>query len=529
MNLPLVLDIAIGLIFIYLILSLLASEIQELLATLLQWRAEHLRKSIEILLTGGEDTAEQASVKAIVDDLYSNPLIRNINQESRTGIAALFRQLVWGVGAIYRTLTNKKTTLFGKEVERGRRVKDRRSAPSYIPSETFATTLLARLDVAGLAQKLSVANLINFTREEIISETKSILAPLKIGEATRSSLESELNKLEQNFEKVSINFKTDKATLINSLDRIRNELDKYIEKSQIFFAENEVDSKKQFIDELTYLKQDLFNDPNELIGRLKPGLTGIIDVLQTGGRLYKELKEGIEDKNSELYKACEEIEENIQQVIEKLPESVRESLSILAKRAQIKANTVEEELERFQKEIEVWFDRSMDRASGVYKRNAKGVAFLLGTLLAFAANADTLHIIGRLSKDTALRNAITQSATQAISDSNCPNFEPQDQSNPVSTGKPSSRLDCIRNQVNQTLDEVTLPIGRSPDNLQQQVDEAKGWQAFSPLRRIIGWLISGLAISMGAPFWFELLGKVMNVRNTGPKPASTTEKQPPAR
>jgi flagellar biosynthesis protein FliR len=41
MSLPLILDIAIGLIFIYLILSLLASEIQELIATLLQWRAKH--------------------------------------------------------------------------------------------------------------------------------------------------------------------------------------------------------------------------------------------------------------------------------------------------------------------------------------------------------------------------------------------------------------------------------------------------------------------------------------------------------
>ncbi|HAA32884.1 MAG TPA: hypothetical protein DCE56_40670, partial [Cyanobacteria bacterium UBA8553] len=80
-----------------------------------------------------------------------------------------------------------------------------------------------------------------------------------------------------------------------------------------------------------------------------------------------------------------------------------------------------------------------------------------------------------------------------------------------------------------------LPIGRSPENLKQQEQESQGWQikangwqlSFSPLRRFIGWMISGLAISMGAPFWFELLGKIMNVRNTGPKPASSTKKQTP--
>jgi hypothetical protein len=40
MNLPVIIDIIIGLVFIYLSLSLLASEIQELIATVLLWRAK---------------------------------------------------------------------------------------------------------------------------------------------------------------------------------------------------------------------------------------------------------------------------------------------------------------------------------------------------------------------------------------------------------------------------------------------------------------------------------------------------------
>lgn len=52
MNLPAMFDLVLGLIFIYLIFSLLASEIQELIATLLQWRAAHLKKSVEIFLAG---------------------------------------------------------------------------------------------------------------------------------------------------------------------------------------------------------------------------------------------------------------------------------------------------------------------------------------------------------------------------------------------------------------------------------------------------------------------------------------------
>ena len=77
MNLPLVLDIAIGLFFIYLILSLLASEIQEYFTTLFQWRAKHLKKSIENLLVGDdsdeEESKERKKAEELTQRLYNNP------------------------------------------------------------------------------------------------------------------------------------------------------------------------------------------------------------------------------------------------------------------------------------------------------------------------------------------------------------------------------------------------------------------------------------------------------------------------
>ncbi|MBW4445269.1 MAG: hypothetical protein KME10_29690 [Plectolyngbya sp. WJT66-NPBG17] len=104
MNLPAILNIAIGSVFIFLILSLLVAEIQELIATLLQWRAVHLKRSIEILLMGGEpaktDQTHQddviKKVEGIVNKLYDNPLIRNINQEAKKGIESQFRKLTRG-------------------------------------------------------------------------------------------------------------------------------------------------------------------------------------------------------------------------------------------------------------------------------------------------------------------------------------------------------------------------------------------------------------------------------------------------
>ena len=38
----------------------------------------------------------------------------------------------------------------------------------------------------------------------------------------------------------------------------------------------------------------------------------------------------------------------------------------------------------------------------------------------------------------------------------------------------------------------------------------------------LGWLLTALAGLMGAPFWFDTLKTLVNVRSAGPKPSSTT-------
>jgi hypothetical protein len=68
------------------------------------------------------------------------------------------------------------------------------------------------------------------------------------------------------------------------------------------------------------------------------------------------------------------------------------------------------------------------------------------------------------------------------------------------------------------------------DNLEKQIQHANtvlkplpiGWASLSdenPIIRLIGWLITGIAISLGAPFWFDLLSKFVNIRAAGQKPA----------
>ena len=541
MNLPFVLDVAIGLAFIYLILSLLASEIQELLTTLLQWRAAHLKKSIETLLTGGEKTDNDQSVKEIVDSLYSNPLIKNISHESKEGIEATLRGITRSVITIGRK--EKDLTLKGNE-------------PSYMPSETFATTLLERLKLTQLAKKMTALNLRRLIKEEILKKLESCIkeADLQLKEATRQNLADDLEKLRPELDAICTDLCAEKATLLTCVNRVRDELSAFIETTKLLAPTNTTEPQGEtsmepqgdpeitkLVSQLKSLKNGIFyqgtpdannisyNNTDELIRRLQPSLAQILDLMvgefrdertkiMSASETYKAMQSqfGDLDKNDELYKAYAEIMEDVQAIGRKLPPSVRESFAALSRRAQInvkrvqgQVQSVEDELYQFKSEVQIWFDRSMDRASGVYKRNSKGVAFLIGFGIALAVNADTLHIVSRLTTDSTLREALAKKA-EVTANIECP---PPSEGDTV-TG---AQLKCLRNHVNES---IPLPIGRDAVNLKQQTEESEGW-FLRPLRMILGWVISGLAIMMGAPFWFELLGKFINVRNSGSRPAST--------
>lgn len=67
-------------------------------------------------------------------------------------------------------------------------------------------------------------------------------------------------------------------------------------------------------------------------------------------------------------------------------------------------------IEDFSKKLENWFDDSMDRVSGWYKRQVQVILLVIGFCMALIFNVDTLEIAGKLSKDDKLRDQVVQTA-----------------------------------------------------------------------------------------------------------------------
>lgn len=174
-------------------------------------------------------------------------------------------------------------------------------------------------------------------------------------------------------------------------------------------------------------------------------------------------------------------------------------------------------------QLERWFDDAMERLSGAYKRHAQQWALIIGMILAVLFNVDTVNIARQLWREPTLRQVIVQQAA-AQSDLD-----------------PSTGL----NQARGYVETLSIPVGWSvaaPLPNQQcgwqpgqavypavwvghecrilstlpRMDDVWGWSV-----KLIGILISGLAAMQGAPFWFDVLRRLVNLRGSGPIPASS--------
>jgi hypothetical protein len=180
------------------------------------------------------------------------------------------------------------------------------------------------------------------------------------------------------------------------------------------------------------------------------------------------------------------------------------------------------DLARARANVEQWYDGAMDRVSGWYKRRTAYTMLALGVGMAAVLNADTINIATALARDSTLRTAVVAAAERRLAS------EEQPSTAGTAAAENADERDQEATQaVNAAYAEVAslgLPIGwvRTPagdNDLRQLPGSAGGW-----LLKLLGILLTGFAVSQGAPFWFDLLNKFMVVRSTvKPKEKSREE------
>jgi hypothetical protein len=190
------------------------------------------------------------------------------------------------------------------------------------------------------------------------------------------------------------------------------------------------------------------------------------------------------------------------------PGSARQSLTALVTRAG-------GDLDALHKSIETWFDDSMDRLSGAYKRFSQYFTLGFGLVVAVAFNVDTLHLTRALWTDPGARAAAV-AAAQRYAETH------------QGAGDAQAQVEAARQQ----LEAFPVPVGWTDPKARSAGQPPRSFGALfvervlaadgSGIWLVIGWLITALCVSLGAPFWFDALENLLQLRNSGPKPARAT-------
>ncbi|MEO0352876.1 MAG: hypothetical protein AAF282_22795, partial [Cyanobacteria bacterium P01_A01_bin.15] len=472
-------------------------EVQEIISTLLQWRAEHLKYSIEQLLAGGQSDDARAARK-LADQLYNSPMVRDLNYEAQGWMARSARQIIHGLGRLYR-LISRTQNVFGTQT----------SGPSYIPSESFATTLLEILQLEDLQNSVVETRLKRLLQERIMLPLGDTLHSLRAAIGDGALLDVELRNLEASLEKIFLDYRTGRTGLAQIADRVLAELEHFSDQGKQILPES-YGATQAFVRRLGYLRSQLAGgmDVSEgLVRQLQPTLQELLSLL---------VSDRTETRAGELAYIRQKLEG-------KLPAKLQESLSVLAERVHRRADATDDQLKLFQTELQQWYDRGMDRAGGVYRRNAKVFSILLGIAIAIGVNADTFYMANRLTVDQAVRTSVIQTINQVPLETMVSRDSSATTTTP-SVAQLSSDLQSLGTAVQTTLSDYALPIGWSPTLKASQAALEVNWPLPIP-RHWLGWLITGVAVSMGSNFWFDALRRVITVRSSGSKPASTTSNE----
>jgi hypothetical protein len=391
------LDIAIGVVFVFLLLSIFATAVNEIILSRLNMRGRELLEGIKSLL----DEDDPDKPLALVNDIYNHGQVCGLYKGTFEASASKI---------------TKKT---------------RDNLPAYIPSRNFALALL-----------------------ETIKDQPDKLQSAADAAATAGDTTSP-----------AIKAWTDAKTDIDKLrEKVKQDLAAKAQQEAVVAAA------------LAANPQQIAPTPSLPTATIVPDVVGISHALREGAAALA------------ANKATQKVGKPL--------------VSMIA----LAGN----DAHKLQKSVEDWYNSSMDRVSGWYKYRTQKVLLAIGLVMAIALNADTIGIVRQLSKDPTLRQSIVAAAQTAKA--------------PTSGGAQDfkSQMDNARSSFDNVTD-LGIPLGwphGAPRLHSLRVDPfaAAPWKALlwskTTWEALLGWLLTAVAISLGAPFWFDALNKIMVIRST---------------
>ncbi|MFN7929569.1 MAG: hypothetical protein U0Y68_16810 [Blastocatellia bacterium] len=183
-------------------------------------------------------------------------------------------------------------------------------------------------------------------------------------------------------------------------------------------------------------------------------------------------------------------------------------LDLLIKDAEAKAQIAGgDALAHLQANLEGWFNQTMERVTGWYKRKTQVWSLLTAAAFTLLLNVDTISIGHSFATNAALRESVVAAAEKYVEQ-------------PLPTASPNAAQPTPMD-IKKKFDELKAEMTGM-----RQFGFPVGWEAGDDwasdrnkiISKILGLLLTMCAASLGAPFWFDMLKKVISIRTSGRSP-----------
>jgi len=221
------------------------------------------------------------------------------------------------------------------------------------------------------------------------------------------------------------------------------------------------------------------------------------------------LNAGVEEKNTPMETmSFDHIKSSLSALAKKNPYlmSLNNYLMPDIKKLADNVENVEVAVAEYRQNTEIWFDEIMVQTGEWYKMRAQQIAFLIGLAIAVFMNVDTIQVAQKLWQEPTTRAVLIAQAQKAaqtneLEIANKINFPIGWTTTPLAT-QTCVWLDMIDYQiVIRSAGQCRAITGLPPFN--------DGWGI---LVKLFGYFLSAAAAAQGAPFWFDVLNKLANLR-----------------
>ena len=153
--------------------------------------------------------------------------------------------------------------------------------------------------------------------------------------------------------------------------------------------------------------------------------------------------------------------------------------------------------------MENWYNAYMEEVGAWFRRKVRRFIILASVMVTVALNVDSIRLVRDLYRDDALREPLIAAAIAQV-EKGTPG---------APAGDAAEQMKHIKRQLKE-IESFQLPLGWQVDKATGRIKAGNQFNSKRILATLLGYAFTVVALTMGAPFWFQAMQRLLALRRT---------------